>query len=489
MNPTNKPRQAVAAAGISLLLLLALQSNAIAQFNEQFNSPTLDPAWQVVEYTGPFPRAHGFTSPANHFSLTDNPGHLRYHLDPMTHGDGYLNDHQTTFGFHSCCNHDPGLELHRTFGGENWLFETKASYFMPFTNGRSLDIRIYFGDGSTNTLSVLFQWFRDVNQNRLGIFLKEKTGPTDFFFGGTTLEGEIESFDLLGPSSATFYFRLERANSTLAAMWSDNGTTWNTAFIRNMGTQLNGLEQRVVVTGLSWFNTGGSYADWDYIAVTPTMLTVDIDIKPGSYPNSINPKNKSVIPVAILTTESFDVTTVDPLSVKFGPSSATESHGKGHIEDADGDGDMDLVLHFKTQDTGIQCGDTEASLTGQTFGGQTITGTDAIQTVGCGTGKAMAEAEAGIPAGYALLQNYPNPFNPETEMRFQLPEAGYVVVKIFNINGEEIRTLVEAEHEAGYHRVRWNGKDKNGDPVASGIYLYQLRAGNFSQVRKMSLLR
>ncbi len=94
-----------------------------------------------------------------------------------------------------------------------------------------------------------------------------------------------------------------------------------------------------------------------------------------------------------------------------------------------------------------------------------------------------------LPESYALFQNYPNPFNPETEIRFALPQASYVVVKIFNLVGAEIRTLVDETREAGYHRVRWNGKDKNGKAVASGIYLYQLRAGNFSQVRKMSLVR
>jgi DNA-binding beta-propeller fold protein YncE len=113
------------------------------------------------------------------------------------------------------------------------------------------------------------------------------------------------------------------------------------------------------------------------------FLEVAIDIKPGSDPNSINPKSKGNIPVAILTTGDFDATTVDPLSVEFGPDGATESHGRGHIEDVDGDGDGDLVLHFRTQDTGIQCGDTSASLTGETFGGQVIEGSDSINTVGC----------------------------------------------------------------------------------------------------------
>ena len=113
------------------------------------------------------------------------------------------------------------------------------------------------------------------------------------------------------------------------------------------------------------------------------IATVAIDIKPGSFPNSINPRSKGVIPVAILTTDSFDATNVDPLTVVFGPNGAVEAHGRGHIEDADGDGDLDLVLHFRTQETGIQCGDTAASLTGETFGGQLIEGSDSISTVGC----------------------------------------------------------------------------------------------------------
>ncbi len=207
-----------------------------------------------------------------------------------------------------------------------------------------------------------------------------------------------------------------------------------------------------------------------------------IDIKPGSYPNSVNPKSKGVIPVAILTTAAFNATTVDPLSVRFGPNNALESHGRGHVEDADGDGDLDMVLHFKTQETGIQCGATEASLTGQTTGGQAIIGSDAIVTVGCGPGKNAAEDNA--PVTFALEQNYPNPFNPSTTINYQLPTNSYVTLKVLDLLGREITTLVDAPKEAGTHTVEWNAAG-----AASGVYVYRLCAGDYVATKKLVLLR
>ena len=110
---------------------------------------------------------------------------------------------------------------------------------------------------------------------------------------------------------------------------------------------------------------------------------VPVDIKPGSDPNSINPKKKGVVPVAILTTDDFDAWDVDASTLAFGPNGAVISHVTGHAEDVDSDGDIDLVVHFSTPDTGIACGDTEATLTGQTVGGQAFEGTNAIKTPGC----------------------------------------------------------------------------------------------------------
>ncbi len=109
------------------------------------------------------------------------------------------------------------------------------------------------------------------------------------------------------------------------------------------------------------------------------------------------------------------------------------------------------------------------------------------------TGKGMKKDLAfdadGLPNTLALEQNYPNPFNPETEILFQVPEQNRVVITIYNTLGQAIRTLTDAVYEAGTHSVRWDALDRNGYQLASGIYFYQMRAGDFTQIRKMTLLR
>ena len=115
--------------------------------------------------------------------------------------------------------------------------------------------------------------------------------------------------------------------------------------------------------------------------VEPAVVDVAIDIKPGSGPNAINVRSQGKIPVAILTTEDFDANTVDVSTVQFGPGAAQPVSYA--LENINGDTDWDLILHFNTQETGIACGDTKATLTGQTLEGVPITGTDSIKTVGC----------------------------------------------------------------------------------------------------------
>lgn len=115
-----------------------------------------------------------------------------------------------------------------------------------------------------------------------------------------------------------------------------------------------------------------------------SVRLVKIDIKPGSNANSINLKSKGSVPVAVLSADDFDASVdLDASTLTFGPSGARIAHRQGHVQDVDGDGDLDMLLHFKTKDTGIACGDTTATLKGETFGGQAVESTDTITTVGC----------------------------------------------------------------------------------------------------------
>ena len=127
----------------------------------------------------------------------------------------------------------------------------------------------------------------------------------------------------------------------------------------------------------------GARFDLPFQTLVETTLQVSIDIKPGSFPNSINPKSKGKVPVAILTTDAFDAATVDLATVLFGINGSEAAAVQSALEDVDGDGDVDMILHFSTQNTGIVCGDTYASLTGETFDGQMIEGSDSVNTVGC----------------------------------------------------------------------------------------------------------
>lgn len=101
----------------------------------------------------------------------------------------------------------------------------------------------------------------------------------------------------------------------------------------------------------------------------------------------------------------------------------------------------------------------------------------------------MIEELEEMPEAFRLLQNYPNPFNPQTEIYFQLVEDAQVTLKIYNTLGQEVKTLVDGYTPGGIHRVTWDATDNSGRSVSSGIYFYQMRSGDFSAIKKMSLLK
>ena len=93
------------------------------------------------------------------------------------------------------------------------------------------------------------------------------------------------------------------------------------------------------------------------------------------------------------------------------------------------------------------------------------------------------------PRAFDLAQNHPNPFNPTTVISYSLASDCHVQVVISNVLGQMVRTVVDADQAIGSHSAVWNGLDDRGTPVASGIYLFRVQAGDFTQARKMVLMR
>ena len=181
-----------------------------------------------------------------------------------------------------------------------------------------------------------------------------------------------------------------------------------TAFDRNGSSLLSlsfpgslGLDARVqlvdfgTVAGIREVTlVGNDPVGIDNLSFISPAERVDIDIKPDTDPNEINPRGTGIIPVAILTTAiadgdaaDFDATTVDHTTVTF--EGVMETHvnrrtdeARRHEEDVDDDGDTDLVLHFRQGDTALTCDSTEGTLTGETFDGEAIEGADSVRMVG-----------------------------------------------------------------------------------------------------------
>ncbi|MCG6959221.1 T9SS type A sorting domain-containing protein [bacterium BMS3Abin03] len=104
-------------------------------------------------------------------------------------------------------------------------------------------------------------------------------------------------------------------------------------------------------------------------------------------------------------------------------------------------------------------------------------------------GESVSLNENSLPNKYVLEQNFPNPFNPTTQIRFGIPEAGSVTLKIYNSVGQLVKTLVDGNMSEGYHQVTWDATDNSGSKLSSGVYFYRITTGTFAQVNKMLLLK
>jgi hypothetical protein len=251
---------------------------------------------------------------------------------------------------------------------------------------------------------------------------------------------------------------------------------------------------------ISAIGDGISYGD--EIVIVTVRIPVELDIKPQSCPNPFNTKSKGKLPVAILGTEDFDVTTVDPATVLLEGVPPLRWNYEDVSRPVDPredvcdcttegpDGSMDMTLKFDRQAIVaalniVEDGEMRVlTLTGMTHDSMPIEGQDCVVIL-----KKKASRLPGPKATVSLGKNYPNPFNPETDISFSLPERAQVSLIVYNILGEKVKTLVSGDMDAGTHTIHWNSTDEAGNSIASGIYFYRLKTESFEKTRKMVLMK
>jgi hypothetical protein len=233
-------------------------------------------------------------------------------------------------------------------------------------------------------------------------------------------------------------------------------------------------------------------------APPPPLVMVDLDIHPMSWPNPIQLKSKGVTPVAILGTVKLDVSEIDVSTLLLegvapvnwyiedvtAPGSSDGTCNDIYMEP---DGILDLTLKFNTQQLLAAIGpvypgdELVLKLTGKMIDGRNLEGDDCILIVN--SNKKNAEA-AGVLSEYSLLQNYPNPFNTSTCINYQLPEKSHVTLKVFNLLGQEVETLVNQQQQAGNYSIEWDGRN-----LKSGTYLYRMIASDFVETKTVVINR
>jgi hypothetical protein len=133
--------------------------------------------------------------------------------------------------------------------------------------------------------------------------------------------------------------------------------------------------------------------------------------------------------------------------------------------------------HYSLLDTGVK--------TGRTY----YYRLESVNNIGLKEALSTVAVIVSAPRTFVLYQNYPNPFNPRTTIKFELPKQAQVKIKIYNALGQEVRILLDAAKEAGFHSVIWDGCNNIGVPVASGMYIYEIVAGEYRAAKKMILIR
>ena len=226
---------------------------------------------------------------------------------------------------------------------------------------------------------------------------------------------------------------------------------------------------------------GGTATDQVTITVqdtTPPTISLTVS------PTSLWPPNHKMVKLAT-SISATDICDPSP-TVSIAVTSNEPENGLG---DGDTAPDWEVVnneVSVRAERSGKGTGRIYTiTVTATDASGNTATSTGTV-TVGHDKGKS-SKPVAGEPApeAFGLDQSYPNPFNPSTTIRYALPEASNVSLVVYNLLGQQVRRLVSGVQGAGYHTAVWDGRDEAGRMAATGVYIYRLQAGAFTQVKKM----
>jgi hypothetical protein len=247
----------------TVMMLLLVGMSTVAEgsigFREDFSEPVLDPAWTVSDtYPG-----HGY------YSLTGNS--LRYYVQPWSTPGGDTPTPPNEWGY----VYYPSMILSRSFSGTDWTFETKFTYYMPYSNGRALLTEIWIGDdgvrpsggSSGKALSIDFTKWAD----------QAGGGPSagELYISASTPSGSLANMVLpCSTTEETYYVKIIRDGYQFTLQYSNDEVNYTQAFTFTAPASRDGKVQKVVLSGHSWATPAGSYADYDYISVTPEPATV-----------------------------------------------------------------------------------------------------------------------------------------------------------------------------------------------------------------------
>ena len=174
----------------------------------------------------------------------------------------------------------------------------------------------------------------------------------------------------------------------------------------------------------------------------------------------------------MVTKKRFICFIIIQLIVLFLLPSVCISAVSGTVTDTNGDPVINAEITFTDES------DPEIVYTG-------VTGQNGYYEV---MGTASITENDNTPESFSLFQNYPNPFNPSTVIPFSINGAGFIELSLYNMLGQKVRTLINGYCTAGKQSVIWNGLDDEGKNAGSGIYIYRLKQGNFTETRKLLLL-